>query len=251
MQGKSPDCRESAERIAGSVIFGKICPDDPFYRCNPHSHLAIWINRAEFPCNLRIPMRFALAACVALLLAGPTPAFAQWCYIGPACVPCVTYELRPVICYRTEWREEKVPCVVQKVSYRQEVIAVKTSVWVPQEFDQQVRRTCYLPVPRVVERDVQAWILVPTVTFDPCSCCCVVTWCPQLTVKRVRCLEHDYRKEERVETVRVCRWVQQETVMNQVRCIPVVTQEQAWTVRRYCVTVPYQTYVCVPVWCGW
>jgi hypothetical protein len=94
-------------------------------------------------------------------------------------------------------------------------------------------------------------VMVPMVTFDPCSCCCVVRWCPQLTTTRVRCLEYDYRQEERVENVRVCRWVQQETVVNQVRCIPVVTQEQAWTVRRYCVAVPYQTYVCVPCGCGW
>ena len=49
----------------------------------------------------------------------------------------------------------------------------------------------------------------------------------------------------------MCRWVQQETVVNQVRYIPVVTQEQSWTVRHYCVTVPYQAYVCVPSWCGW
>ena len=157
----------------------------------------------------------------------------------------------PVVCYRTEWREEKVPCVVQKVSYRQEVVPVKTCVWVPQEFDQQVRRSYYVPVPREVEREVASCVWVPVVTFDPCSCCCVVRWCPQMVTTRVRCMVYDYRPEERVETVRVCRWVQQETVVNQVRCIPEVTPEQSWTVRRYCVSVPYQTYVCVPCWCGW
>ncbi len=198
-------------------------------------------------------MRFALAACVAFMLAGPTPAFAQWCYVGPACcpMPCITYEMRAITCYRTEWRAEMVPCVVQKVSYRQEVIPVRTSVWVPQEYDQQVRRSYYVPMPRVVERDVAAWTWAPVMVFDPCSCCCVVSWCPQLTTTRVRCVAYDYRLEERVETVRMCRWVQQEAVVNQVRCIPVVTQEQSWTVRPYCVTVPYQAYVCVPCWCGW
>jgi hypothetical protein len=194
-------------------------------------------------------MRFALAACVAFLFAGPTPAFAQWCYIGPPC--CIAYEMRPVTCYRTEWRAEKVPCVVQKVSYRQEVIPVKTSVWVPQEYEQKSRRSYYVPLPRVVEREVAQWIWVPTVAFDPCTCCCVVSWCPQLTTTRVRCVEYDYRLEERLETVRMCRWVQQETVVNQVRYTPVVTQEPSWTVRQYCVTVPYQVYVCVPSWCGW
>ncbi len=57
--------------------------------------------------------------------------------------------------------------------------------------------------------------LVPAVDGEACVCC----------------VEYDYRPEERVETVRMCRWVQHETVVNQVRCIPVVTQEQIWTVR--------------------
>lgn len=107
--------------------------------------------------------------------------------------------------------------MVQKVSYRQEVIPVKTSVWVPQEYEQTVRRSYYVPLPRVVEREVAQWIWVPTVAFDPCTCCCVVSWCPQLTTTRVHCVEYDYRLDERVETVRMCRWVQQETVVNQVR----------------------------------
>ena len=69
---------------------------------------------------LRIAMNFAMSACFALIQAGPTPAFAQASYFGPPCypAPCVTYEMRPVIYYRAEWREEKVPCVVQKVSYQ-------------------------------------------------------------------------------------------------------------------------------------
>ncbi len=198
-------------------------------------------------------MRFSLAACIVFMIAGPTPAFAQWCYIGPPCCPgpCITYEMRPVTCYRTEWRTELVPCVVQKVSYHQEVIPVKTSVLVPQEYEQKVRRSHYVPMPRVVERDVATWVWAPMVAFDPCSCCCVVSWRPQVATTRVRCVEYDYRLEERLETVRMCRWVQQETVVNQVRYTPVVTQEQSWTVRRYCVTVPYQAYVCVPCWCGW
>ena len=38
----------------------------------------------------------------------------------------------------------------------------------------------------------------------------------------------------------------EERLVDQVRMIPVVTKEQAFTVRRYCVSVPYQTTVYVP-----
>lgn len=193
-------------------------------------------------------MKHAFAACVAMLLAVPTSAFGQWCAIGPTCcpLPCITYQWQPVICYKTEWREEKAPCVVQKVSYRQEIVPVKTCVMVPQEYVQPVKYAYCVPVPREVVREVAVCQWVPVVSFDPCSCCCFVSWCPQMTTAQVRSIVCDYRVEERVENVRLCRWVAQETVVNQVRCVPVVTQEQVWTVRRYCVAVPYQTYVCVP-----
>jgi hypothetical protein len=157
--------------------------------------------------------------------------------------------MRPVICYRPEWREEKVPCVVQRVSYRKEVTPVKTQVWTLREFEERVRTSYYVPVPREVEREVQRCVWVPVMMFDPCTCCCFVTYQPQMVVQRIRVVECDYRKEERDVNVRVCRWVQEPRVIEQVCWIPQVTQEQVWTVRRYCVMVPYQTFVCVPVYC--
>ena len=200
-------------------------------------------------------MKYSIGLCVAFLFAAPVPAFAQWCYIGPALcpLPCVTYQMCPVVCYRAEWREEQVPCVVQRVSYRQQVTPVNTQVWVPQAYDAQVRRVSYTPVPRAVDRDVPALTMVPTLVWDPCCCCCVVRWCPVVTTTRVRCVEYDYRAQEWMENVRCWRYVPENRVVNQVSLIPVVTQEQVMTVRRYCVMVPYQTYVCVPCWtgCGW
>jgi hypothetical protein len=49
--------------------------------------------------------------------------------------------------------------------------------------------------------------------------------------------------------VRTYRWVPQPTMVEQVRWIPEVSQEQVWTVRYTCVMVPYQALVCVPVYC--
>jgi hypothetical protein len=160
---------------------------------------------------------------------------------------CVAYEMRPVICYRPEWREEKVPCVVERVNWRSEVTRVNVNVPVLREFDERVRTSYYVPVPREVEREVPRCVMVPVMMFDPCTCCCFVTYHPQWVMERVRCVEYDYRREERDVNVRVCRWVLEPRVVDQVRWIPEVTREQSWTVHRYCVMVPYQTTVCVPV----
>ena len=90
--------------------------------------------------------------------------------------------------------------------------------------------------------------MVPVLLFDPCTGCGFVSWYPQWVMQRVRCIEYDYQKVERDVNVRVCRWVLEPRVVEQVRWIPEVRLEQTWTVRRYCVMVPYQTMVCMPVY---
>lgn len=184
-------------------------------------------------------MRFALAAAL-LVSAAVSQVDAQGC--------CVAFEMRRVVCYRAEWREEKVQVEVQRVNYRREVTQVRVQCWVPRETEENVRRTYFTPVPRVVERDVPVCTVVPAVSFDPCTGCPYVCYVPHMTVQRVRCVEYDWRRDERDERVRVCRWVQEERMVDQVRCIPEVSQERVWTVQRTCVMVPYETYVCVPTW---
>src|SRR6266700_3375119 len=112
-------------------------------------------------------MKFAIVACFGLLLWGLSSAAAQ--AFDPCCpIPyMVAYEMRPVICYRPEWREEKVPCVVQRVSYRRDVVQVPCSTWVPQWSDQQVRTSYYVPVPKIVEREVPRCVMAPVMMFDP------------------------------------------------------------------------------------
>ena len=192
-------------------------------------------------------MKFAIVACLGLLLWGWSSAPAQ--AFDPCCpVPyVVAYEMRPVLCYRPEWREEKVPCVIQKVNYRREVKQVPCTTWIPQMFDEKVRTSYYVPVPRVVEREVQRCVMVPVTMFDPCTGCCFVQYCPQWVTQRVHCTEYDFRKEERNDVVKVCKMVRQDTLVEQVCYVPEVTQENSWTVRCHCVMVPYQTMVCVPV----
>ncbi|MSQ95102.1 MAG: hypothetical protein EXR98_11180 [Gemmataceae bacterium] len=99
-------------------------------------------------------MRSAFAMGVAFLFLDVSDASAQVIGWAPCPMPCyIAYEMRPVVCYRPEWREEKVPCVVQRVSYRKEVTPLKTQVWTLKQFDEWVRTSYYVPLPREVERE--------------------------------------------------------------------------------------------------
>jgi hypothetical protein len=159
----------------------------------------------------------------------------------------VAYETRVVTCYRTEWKEEKIPIVVERVSYKPETIKVKVTEYVPATFDQMVRTSYYVAIPKVIERDVATCVMVPFAAFDPCTCCCYVSYCPQWVTRKVQYSVCDYQLQARDDVVKVCKMVPQERVVDQTRMIPVVTKENTWSVRYTCVAVPYQTTVSVPV----
>lgn len=189
-------------------------------------------------------MNIRSLACLALLIL-PTVSQAQCCWYVPV---CVSYEVRPIIAYRPELREEKVPIVVQRVNYRREETPVRTTIWKLQGFDERQPRIYYTPVPREVERYVPVWSWAPWVWCDPCTGCPFVSYYPVQTVQRVRCIEYDYRREETMVNVRVYRWVQEPYEYNQVRWIPEVARENSWTVCRTWVWVPYETTAPVPTW---
>ena len=202
-------------------------------------------------------MRFAFVFGAAIFLFGSVndsaraQCYAPWAcyYCQPVC--CVTYQYQTVTSYRPEWRAEKVPCVVQRVSYRQEITKVPVTVYVPTMFDEKVRTSFYVPIPTIVERPVTTCVMVPMVTVDPCTGCCFATWCPQTVTQMVKYTTCDYQLRTREDMVKVCKMVPEARVVDQVSWSPVVTQEQSWTVRYTCVMVPCQTTVCVPVytWC--
>lgn len=196
-------------------------------------------------------MRMALCACVALLSWGLTATSADAFYgYGWPCAPMGywSYTTQVVTCYKSQWTEVKVPIMIQKVSYKQEVDKIKVQVPVPKFFDQKVSTSFYVPVPKVVEREYTTCVMVPVPVFDPCSCCCYMTYQPTYSTQKVKCVVYDYKLESREDTVKVCKMVLEDRVIDQVRCIPVVTQEPSFVIRYNCTLVPYQTTVCVPVW---
>jgi hypothetical protein len=173
---------------------------------------------------------------------------APWVYYYCPPTYCVSYQWQPSVSYRPEWKAEQVPCIVQKVSYRQEITKVNVTNYVPQMFDQKVRTSYYVAIPTVVERPVTTCVMVPIMAVDPCSGCCFVSCCPQWVTSIVKCTAYSYQLQSRDDVVKVCKWVPTPAVIDQVRYIPVVTQEPSWTVRYSCVMVPCQTMICVPVY---
>lgn len=193
-------------------------------------------------------MKTTVWSCVVFLVWGLSDSQAEAFYLccPPPC--CIAYEMRAITCYRPEWKEEKVPVTVEKVKYRKEVDKVKVKVYVAKLFDEKVQTSYYVPVPKVVEQDVATCVTVPIILVDPCSGCCYVSCRPQWATQKVKCTVYDYKVEKRDVSVKACKWVPEDRVVEQVRWVPEVTREQVMTVRRYCVPVAYQATICVPVY---
>jgi hypothetical protein len=146
-----------------------------------------------------------------------------------------------------------VPCVVPRVTYREQVTPVHTVAYRP-EWEQQTRKVVYyVPEPRVVERDVVTSQFVPVLAGSPITGC-AVNYCPVPAVQRVSCVVCNYRPEVRDQVTNVCRLVPEVKVVQQRSYVPEVGYETSTTVRYDCVMVPYQQVVnvpvCVPCWPG-
>jgi hypothetical protein len=193
-------------------------------------------------------MRFGLWAGLVTVLWALTSTSANAFY--PCCpVPCcIAYQACTVTCYRTEVREEKIPITIQRVNYRQEIDKVPIKVYVSQPFTTKVQQSYCVPVPKVIVRDVVTCVSVPIMMIDPCTGCCYVTNCPRMVTQQVSCTVYEPQMQIREIDVMVNKLVPQDRVIDRVRWVPVVTQEQSFTVRRYCVSIPYPVTVQVPVY---
>jgi len=184
------------------------------------------------------------------MLAANASAFGHRCCwdCAPPCPPpTVTYVDKVVTCYRPQWKEEKVKCVVNKMYCRVEEETVKRTVMVPKWID--VKQTCtYLvPVPKTVEREVVCCRMVPVQMTDPCTGCAYTCYKPQEFKEKVKCTVWECKSESRDVICKVCKYEPQTREYKQKRIIPECRQETVDCVRRYCVMVPQQVTVRVAV----
>lgn len=191
--------------------------------------------------------RHVLAAflCCAVLAAFPAGSWADGC---ATCAPTtVAWVDKTVTCLKPEWRERDVTCVVNRVVTREVIVPVRQVVMVPEFKD--VQKTIIVPklVAREIERDVITCRMVSSCVTDPCTGCTTTVCKPELVTQRVRCTVMDCVPEQKTIVVRVCC---PKPVEQTVQCRKLICELKPETVTRreaYCVLVPHEVTVKVPV----
>jgi hypothetical protein len=168
--------------------------------------------------------------------------------LGAACCkPAPAFIEKIVTCYRREWRERDVPCTINRVASRIVVTPHTCTVQVPVWTDQKQIQTVYTRVPRQVEHEIACCRQVPVCVTDPCTGCSRTCFKPEFYTRKVCCTEFETVPVQREVCVRVCTYRPEVRTYETRECIPEIRPETIIRKERFCVTVPYQTVVRVPV----
>ncbi len=205
---------------------------------------------------------------------------------APSCAaPCApaapAFVEKVVTCYRPEWREKEVTCTVNRVVPRQVVEQHQCTVMVP-VWKEEVRTvTSYTSVPRQVEREVTVCHKVPvapacgecggcaTACCDSgcghhrhrlfgrhhrgggdcggCGGCAAPCYQTVTEVRKVVCTVMECVPVQKQVKVRVCSYRPEVKTYTTTRTVCECRPETVVRKVRYCVSVPYQTTVKVPV----
>jgi hypothetical protein len=188
-----------------------------------------------------------LALLVVTLTAAPARAWHGCCPPPPPC--CVTWCEQTVTCYKPEYDTRDVACTVMKPIYHTDVVKQKCVVMVPVWSDQ--KQSCMVPTykPKEIEQDVVRCRLVPVKFTDPCTGC-VYTCCkPETYTEKVKCTIMECHWVKKEYTVKVCSWKPEEKTYDVRRVWCEWKPEKVTYKQVYCVMVPYQAKVWVPVCC--
>lgn len=200
--------------------------------------------------------RAALAAVLAALLG--TSAQARACYPDlSGCAPNVTWIDQVVTSYRTETRVRTVPCTVQKTVCREEAVVTKYWVNVPTWGEQKRTVWVYKEVPKEVEREVTCLLpLPPACGHGPCVDGCTGHHCdicdnrvPATYTQKVKCVQPEAAPEKVEFVEKVCTYKAEERTRVSTRQVVETVPETVLRQETYCVTVPYQVTIKVPVCC--
>ncbi len=195
-----------------------------------------------------------LAVAFVFLLAEPASAFffRKKCCPPPCCDPCcapldcaTAFVDKVVTCYKPVWKEEQVECIVNKLVCREVVEKVKCTVLVPRWLEEKRLCTFYVSEPVEVLQDIVRCRLVPAKVADPC--CGYSCYQAETYVEKVKCVIHQCKPVQKEVSCKVCRLESQEQVVDCKRLVTECVPTKVLQVRRYCVLVPYQTTVRVPV----
>lgn len=165
----------------------------------------------------------------------------------PCCAPQVSYVEQTVTCYRQEMRQRQVPCTVNRVVVHTEVVPQTYTVCVPTWHEERRTITVCTCVPRQIERQVCCTRMVPVCVTDPCTGCTHTCCKPECYTQTVTCTVMEQVPVQKEISVRVCSYHQEQRTCNVTRCVPECKTETVMRTECYCVCVPYQVTVKVPV----
>ena len=208
--------------------------------------------------------RFALVcltACLLMMAAAPVQAFGchrrggnccessccSSCETTACCQPSVTYVDKVVTCYKPEWKERDVTCTVNRMVSKVVVTPVTQNICVPVWTEQKQMQTCYTQVPRQVEKEICCCRRVPVCCTDPCTGCTRRCCQTETFTQKVTCTVYDCVPVQKEVTVKVCSYKTEQRTVECRRVVCECVPETVTRKERYCVMVPYQTTVKVPV----
>jgi hypothetical protein len=193
---------------------------------------------------------------------------------APAPPPPPQYVEKVVTCYKTEWREKNVECVVNHMVSHEEVRKHTSTVCVPVWKEEKRTVTEYKSVPKVVEREVVVCKKVPAPCETPCGGCesgcdngcghhrhrlfghrhkgcddcgCETPCNVVREVQKVKCTVYECVPVKKDIVVKVCHYEQQQKVYETKCLVWECKPEKVMKKVRYCERVPYQTTIKVPV----
>jgi hypothetical protein len=154
---------------------------------------------------------------------------------------------RTVTCFRQEWREREVIVTVPHVIVRTVKVPVRRTVLVPVCHEEKRVVTSYVKVPRNVEREVAHTRIVKTCVTDPCTGCPHIVSRPETVVEKFCSTVFETVPLQKEVLVKVRRLEPRQETVQALRTIREVKEERIVKKERYCVSVPYQKAIEIPV----
>jgi hypothetical protein len=203
----------------------------------------------------------ALAAVPALVgLANP----ARACYGDVSCcTPNVACVDQVITCYRTETRVRDVPCTTTRTVCHEETYVKKCYTSVPEWTEQKRTVWIYHQKPKEVEREVTCVLPMPPAPCPAPACptggcdhgcagcgpsCDICNNCtPATYTEKVKCCDYEEAPEKFEFMEKVCTYKAVPHEELATRTVTQVIPETTIKHETYCVQVPYQVTVKVPV----
>ena len=160
--------------------------------------------------------------------------------------PGTHFQKQVVSGYHPHWYPAQVPTVVPKITYKVETQKVTTFVHEAKEVNEKQKYLTYTPVPRLVERPITTFVLLPLLLADPAGLP-MITCRVEVKEHKVKYTVYDYRPVEKETVVKVTRMVPTPKVIEYRQAVPIVIYTQEMTTEWHHIMVPYQRIVDVPV----